>query len=183
MCLSWANPGWLSLRMTAMWWSHSLHSVPPKVVQEKLSCSSRIIIHLLWQCSSWTRLMVSHGDNHEPTRHHELNPNQSSQKACSLAMPDVNTCCSFAYGNEEDDSKSDRVASVWAFISVGTQWEFVFPFSFVCFNKCRSPSGGEPPDYTEKSRKINVTAFLSAHKIMPLETTDVFLGRHWFPHR
>lgn len=52
--------------------------------------------------------MASRGDSHEPTRHRELGPNQSSRKACSLAMPDVNTCCSFAYGNEGADSKSDQ---------------------------------------------------------------------------
>lgn len=80
--------------------------------------------------------MVSHGDNREPARHHELNPNQSSQKACSLATPDVNTCCSFAYGNEEGDSKSDRekvLAPAWALISVGAQLEFVSSLSFVFF--------------------------------------------------
>lgn len=46
-------------------------------------------------------------ENHEEAEHHELHPNQSSQTARSLAAPDVNTCGSFAYGNEEDDSKSD----------------------------------------------------------------------------
>ena len=44
-------------------------------------------------------------DNREQMKHCELNPNQSSQTARSLATPDVNTCCSFAYGNEGDDSK------------------------------------------------------------------------------
>lgn len=44
-------------------------------------------------------------ESHEQMKHCELNPNQSSQTAQSLAIPDVNTCCSFAYGNEEDDSK------------------------------------------------------------------------------
>ena len=42
-------------------------------------------------------------ENHEQMKNHELNPIQSSQTAQSLATPDVNACCSFAYGNEEDD--------------------------------------------------------------------------------
>ena len=46
-------------------------------------------------------------ENHGQMKHRELNPTQSSQTAQSLATPDVNTCRSFAYGNEEDDSKTE----------------------------------------------------------------------------
>lgn len=39
----------------------------------------------------------------KPVKCRELNPNQSDWAAQLLAIPDVNTCCSFAYGNEKDD--------------------------------------------------------------------------------
>lgn len=110
--------------------------------------------------------------------------------AQSLATPDVeNTCCSFAYDNEDDDSKVKQGVSGCCCLSIHVVSEILSSpsqlklFIFGFFNKCASLQTAHAVS-KDSCNCVRVRVSSTAHKIRPSQTKqDVSSKRDFVSHR